>query len=443
MARTPIRVVIGAALGDEGKGREVDRLVSLASDFPLVVRHNSSAQAGHTVTVGNQRHVFSHFGSGTLRGASTLLCHKFVVNPIVFNQEWERLRTLGITPNVLVANDCVVSTPLDALLNQLTEVSRGEQRHGSCGLGFGETIRRTEHSAKHVLYTGSAEPTSMERVQSYRMYFERQLHDRGIMNFVASDDLEAAKQAVISNTFDWDRWANEYYLFRSRVSIIDELRIGEELQNRNDLIFEGAQGLELHQGHWTFPHVTRCRTGIEDVHELLLKHWIGRDLQPHYCTRSYRTRHGAGLLMDELTAEQMRDAGYDTTDLTNQPNKFQGSLRWAVMYPDEVWNEIRRDVSRVDGRPHVLAPHITMSCCDQAPPREVEYRAKRFKEFPIEGLALGWGPDSADTENTERRTTMGAPAPEEAIQPTQEEAPETETTETEATPEAAEEVAEA
>ena len=64
--------VIGANYGDEGKGLITDYLCRQVEN-PLVIRFNGGAQAGHTVTTPEGiRHIFSHFGSGTLAGASYL-----------------------------------------------------------------------------------------------------------------------------------------------------------------------------------------------------------------------------------------------------------------------------------------------------------------------------------------------------------------------------------
>ena len=61
-----IKIVIGANFGDEGKGLMTDYFSS--NPNTIVVCSNGGAQRGHTVfesTTGT-RHVFHHFGSGTL-----------------------------------------------------------------------------------------------------------------------------------------------------------------------------------------------------------------------------------------------------------------------------------------------------------------------------------------------------------------------------------------
>jgi adenylosuccinate synthase len=138
------RVVIGANFGDEGKGVLTDYFAAQAPATSLIVRFNGGAQAGHTVvTPEGQRHVFGHIGAGSLCGAATFLSHYFVCNSLLFLREYEALGRLGLTPTVWVDPRAPVTTPYDILINQLLENARGAARHGSCGVGFGETWERT------------------------------------------------------------------------------------------------------------------------------------------------------------------------------------------------------------------------------------------------------------------------------------------------------------
>ena len=123
-------VVIGSAFGDEGKGLATDVLASKRPGETFVVRFNGGAQAGHTVvTPEGQRHVFSHFGSGTLAGAATFLSKFFVVNPILYHREREQLKWLGVSANVFVDLRSMVTTPFDMFVNTALERHRRSARH--------------------------------------------------------------------------------------------------------------------------------------------------------------------------------------------------------------------------------------------------------------------------------------------------------------------------
>jgi adenylosuccinate synthase len=146
------RVVIGANFGDEGKGLVTDWLCSQGAG--VVVRFNGGANAGHTVvTPDGERHVFSHFGSGTLCEVPTFLSQFFVCNPIQFFEERQKLITLGFHPQVFAHPDCLVTTFADMMINQAKEDKRGGKRHGSCGVGFHETQVRSQ--VEHLKITMS------------------------------------------------------------------------------------------------------------------------------------------------------------------------------------------------------------------------------------------------------------------------------------------------
>src|SRR6266478_3501045 len=136
--------VVGSGFGDEGKGAAVDKLAS-ANPNSLVVRFNGGGQSGHTVTLKDgRRHIFSHFGSGALAGASTHLSEHFVVNPHIFVAEHAELTAFMGNLNLTVDPKALVTTPLDVAINRALETKRGAGRHGSVGIGFGETIERSE-----------------------------------------------------------------------------------------------------------------------------------------------------------------------------------------------------------------------------------------------------------------------------------------------------------
>lgn len=144
------KVVIGSGYGDEGKGVFTDFLSSQSNES-LVIRFNGGAQAGHTVmTPDGKRHVFGHFGANSfLPNSKTALSKHFVVNPLLFAKEKNILNNMDVDPEVFIHKDCAVTTPYEMILNQWQEDNRGNNRHGSCGVGFGETIQRESLDLHH------------------------------------------------------------------------------------------------------------------------------------------------------------------------------------------------------------------------------------------------------------------------------------------------------
>lgn len=312
-------IVIGSAFGDEGKGLMTDYFAHKSSslDTPylrsvLGIRFNGGAQAGHTVVVDGKRHIFQHFSAGTFRGCDTLLTNNFIVNPIMFRSELETLKALGINPSVYIGRRTRITTIYDMLYNQYCERLKGENKHGSCGLGINATVTRyTKMSFSHLEHL--IPDKFFEHVGQY--YHECGFTIKEIQTIAPGFD-----PTHMSKLFEEDmRYLRSYSkLARENLTFFNEY---------HDIVLEGAQGLMLDEVYGEFPHVTRSRTGlfniipnIKDLHR--------NQVEIVYCTRAYATRHGAGPFWDDPeTVHQY----FDVKDPTNIPNDWQGSLRLGVL----------------------------------------------------------------------------------------------------------------
>ncbi|MCO6500060.1 MAG: adenylosuccinate synthetase [Vicingus serpentipes] len=296
-----VHVVIGAGFGDEGKGHTVNELVSLYKD-PLVVRFNGGPQAGHTVIHNGIRHVFSHFGSGTLQGAKTFWSKFCPVEPGAFIQEYNKLNSVGITPEIIVDPLCPIITPFDRYVNQ-----ERDNGNGTCGIGVGPCIART-------------------KTTPYKLYV-RDLRNKYVFNKKLDSILDY--YCSTSKPFlycDEERQLFEQYAFE----LHKRITVANKIPSRTKtLIFEGAQGLLLDQEIGFFPHVTRSYTGSQNARVLLAEWGINVYTCFHYVTRPYLTRHGNGPLPyeDEYFLYYLKDEVIQNE--TNILNKWQGKFRYA------------------------------------------------------------------------------------------------------------------
>jgi adenylosuccinate synthase len=349
--------VIGANFGDEGKGLATD---SLAADLmrrgfdPLVVRSNGGAQAGHTVETQGRRHVFHHVGSGAFTGARTHLSRFFVAHPMLLLRELEELRPLlPGGPEITIDPRAQVTTPWDVFLNQAREAARGAGRHGSCGVGFGETLKRA--AGGFGLTVGDlTRPDLRDRLNWVRDGWAlRRLEEPGVHEhpYVTGNMGLLWSDAVL------DRFLEDVRAFLGAVSTRPDAEIGSET-----LLFEGAQGLMLDQDLGVMPHLTPSNTGLRNMIVIAEEAGIG-EIRPLYMTRSYMTRHGAGPLLHE--ADRLPWA--DIIDPTNRPNPWQGHLRVAPLDLDETARFIRRDLEFAEGAEVMVSPAVGVSCLDQVP----------------------------------------------------------------------------
>lgn len=377
-------VVIGANWGDEGKGAAVD-ITAANIVNPLVVRFNGGAQAAHTVQVGDKRHVFSHFGSGTFVGAPTYLSKFFVANPTLFLKEQKELLKLGLSPEVGISPEALVTTPYDVLLNQWAEEYRGASRHGSCGVGFNETIERNLWGDTLVCADLGEEAVLRKKLRGVKNYAYARIGRLGIA--LAHDHERAGILASERLVEDWIKEAQEF------AQAVGVCSMPEAIWNRS-LIFEGAQGLLLDQESGdSFPHLTRSNTGLTNVGVLAKEAGIDH-LDVLYMTRPYWTRHGAGPLPGEVS--QLGFA--NVVDPTNKAGPWQGPLRVARLDPAKLARTITRDYT-VNAIPGIrISPCLGISCLDQlkhpAAAEECIHVLEEATKLPV--FLEGWGPDRSN-----------------------------------------------
>lgn len=356
--------VIGANFGDEGKGLMTDYF---SSNDTLVVRYNGGAQAGHTVvTPEGKRHVFSHFGSGSFAGAATFLSRHFIINPMLWKKELKILQELGVVPTLTYSNEAKLTLPYDMLINQEAEKSKGNGRHGSCGVGINETITRC--LAGHTTNVPVVDKTRSEIKEKFIRIRDTYCRDR-----IKQLGLNPDKKFF--ELFDSDNLLENY------LSVLDEFsathhivldRDAVEQSKANSVVFEGAQGLLLDEDHEFFPHVTRSKTGLKNVLELCKEMKIS-NLDAVYVTRAYMTRHGRGPFPTE-------DPNLSYKDTTNVHNEFQEGLRFGRLDVDLLARTIDNDLQQTYGHSVAVVPQLAITHVDQVPADvEIQYENQIVK----------------------------------------------------------------
>lgn len=345
--------VVGLGFGDEGKGATVDWL-SATREVALVVRYNGGAQAAHNVVGGGRptapprHHCFRQFGSGTLAGVPTWLGPQVLVEPIALAAEAEALEGLGVADpfSALAIHPAArVTTPIHVAANRAREDRRGRHRHGSCGLGIGETVwqdlahQRGARAGQLVenLSAPSDATTPALRVADCRDRATLVRRLDGLARFYAPLLHGSAHQHPSVTEL-----AVLYQEFAAAVRQADEAHLRAATQ-RGSVVFEGAQGALLDEWHGFHPHTTWSTTTAEPARRLLAA--VGAPPPVVLgVTRAYHTRHGAGPFPSEDAAlgDVLSEAHNDTGD-------YQG--RWRVGHLDLV--ALRHGATLV--RPDALA----------------------------------------------------------------------------------------
>ena len=306
---TKVYAVVGANYGDEGKGLAVDYLSREGRG--VVIKHNGGAQAGHTVDrADGKRFVFHQLGSGSFNHYPTFWAYTYQPDLLKIADEVEEFKAVsGFTPKIAADPGAKVVLLTDVYINQMKEINRGENKHGSCGMGIWEATVR--NNAGFAITIGDiADGTIFDLVGKLKLieevYLPKRMKELGINyhSVPALDYIEYVK-ALKENL-------NKY------VEVIESFTdcFGENLDK---IIYEGAQGLMLDAARKDlWPHTTSSRT---DLTNPLNISGIGID-EAVFVSRSYVTRHGAGPFKEH--------PGLEFEDLTNKPNPWQGSLRFGA-----------------------------------------------------------------------------------------------------------------
>lgn len=357
--------VIGANYGDEGKGRLVNYL---SDNKTSVIRYSGSAQAAHTVVDNGRRHVFKHFGSGTLRGASTFLSDGFLSHPIMYCEELAKLYPLATEDENMVDSLDVdemspVVLPTDMIINQARETMRSGDRHGSCGMGVRQCLERDHIGALRV------NVADLELMTENGKLID--LMRRHMEVWCTMNSMDVSTVVSLAGVRDYEgvlcrfeQTAREFY---QNVGIVEETRDGQSISDTLDWadrwIFEGSQGLALDPGCGPLPHLTPTHVGVGGLVGFASSYqsiWVP-ELELMYATRPYLTRHGAGPLPLE------GHWSIPVVDETNQRNDWQGSLRFAPLNFQDMYLRIREDLKWACLFPE--KPKLTFSlgvtCLDQ------------------------------------------------------------------------------
>lgn len=295
----PAFIVAGLGFGDEGKGSVVDWLVRTQA-ATAVLRYNGGPQAAHHVVLTDGRaHCFSQFGAGTLvPGVATYLSRFMVLDPLALEAEERALRRLGVTdawPRLTVDPRCIVVTPFHALLNQMQELARGAERHGSCGRGIAQARLDAERGSFPVVRMSDL--LALRRLRDHLRLLWRMKLD--VAEQLAEAHAErpgmAALIADLRRPERADLLAARYHgLARgARFALRAEARFS------GPIVLEGAQGALLDQEHGFWPHVTPSDTTFRWGEDLLRELGLSQVPMRVGVLRAYATRHGAGPLPSE------------------------------------------------------------------------------------------------------------------------------------------------
>jgi adenylosuccinate synthase len=290
--------VVDLGYGDAGKGATVDFLVR-ETGADLVVRFNGGAQAAHNVvTPDGRHHTFAQFGAASfVPNCRTHLGPRMVLDPGGLLVEAEHLARKGapVLHRLTVDPRALVITPFHLAVNRLRERLRGDDRHGSCGIGFGETVQDDMLGLDCVYardLVGDPRPT-LRRIQERKR--SELLEARELPEFEALEDPDLVEQTAEA----WAEWSPT---------------LSPELPANSGVIYEAAQGVLIDE-RWGFaPHTTWSNCTFENALAL------DPDCIKLGVIRAHSVRHGPGPFPTE-------DVDWPAPDRHNGFGPWQGRVR--------------------------------------------------------------------------------------------------------------------
>ncbi len=321
-------VVVDLGFGDAGKGTVTDALVRNRRAH-IVVRFNGSAQAGHNVvTADGRHHTFSQVGSGTfVPGVRTHLARQMVVHPTALLVEARHLADKGVSDTLdrlTISESALVITPFHQAANRLRELSRARQggRHGSCGVGLGETMADALTLGDDALRARDLADSQMLRRRLLRAQ-RRKRAELGKELVVLDDEPQAASERrVLEDPDVIGAWLEAIEPLLERRLVVPDDHLGRILKEPGAVVFEGAQGVLLDEWRGFHPYTTWSTCTFDNALELLREHGYQDPVSRIGVLRVYAVRHGPGpfpTAVQELAAA--------LSEPHNPPGPWQGAFR--------------------------------------------------------------------------------------------------------------------
>ena len=287
-------VVVGAQLGDEGKGKIVD---ILSKEYDVVARAAGGTNAGHTIEIENKQFILHLIPSGILQGKTCLIGNGCVVHLPSLLEEMKMLEEKGINleQKIFISEKAHILFDFHKQLDGLFEDRKGKKKIGTTkqGISPAYTSKVARNGIRIGVLTNDFDT------------FEKQLR----ILVQETEDLYQIKLDVEAKLI---LYASLRDVFKNKV--IDTAKYVSEIMNNNKkVLIEGAQGTMLDIDHGTYPYVTSSNTCVGGS-------CTGIGIPPKKLdsvvaiVKAYTTRVGEGPFPTELQGkdgEMLRQIGHE------------------------------------------------------------------------------------------------------------------------------------
>jgi adenylosuccinate synthase len=324
-----VSAIIGAQWGDEGKGKATD---IVSEHFDVIARACGGANAGHTIVVDGEKHIFHLLPSGCLHeGKPVVLGAGMVIHLPTLLEEINTLKEYGIDiiPRLTISNEAHIIfdyyKDLDAKLEELREQGIGTTKRG-IGPAYMEKAKRSgiRMESLNEDISGALQTAAKELNSTYGLSINSEME---------VSNLKEAQSVLGGCVTDTVTQLHGY------------LKAGKTI------LIEGAQGTLLDIDHGTYPFVTSSSTTSSGALQ-------GLGIPPNALTscigiaKAYCTRVGEGGFATEVEGEvgdRLRERGGEYGATTGRPRRcgwlhIDDLQKAAMLNGITHWNITKLDV---------------------------------------------------------------------------------------------------
>ncbi|NLL61970.1 MAG: adenylosuccinate synthase [Candidatus Atribacteria bacterium] len=306
-------VIVGTQWGDEGKGKVTDLF---SENYDIIARYQGGSNAGHTVVLDNDSFIFRLLPSGVLyEDKVCVIGNGVVLDPEVLFQEIENLQKHGIdvSKRLFVDYKTHIIFPYHKIIDEILEENKNSRKIGTTksgnGPAYADKFSRTGLRVCDLIHSESLAPKLDFLLEQKRDYLAK----------IYGIDLTAEQIKDIKDKYI-------HYGKKLKGFVMDvSLFLDEQIKNKKNIIFEGAQGAMLDVDHGTYPYVTSSNPIAGSV-------CIGCGVSPMHIdkvvgiAKAYATRVGEGPFPTELKdslGQKLREQGneYEYEPETGRPRR--------------------------------------------------------------------------------------------------------------------------
>ncbi|MBN2088640.1 adenylosuccinate synthase, partial [candidate division KSB1 bacterium] len=305
----PVKVVVGAQWGDEGKGKIVDLL---SEKVDIVARCQGGANAGHSIEVGSKKYILHLIPSGILHPHTKCYIGNGVVldlDVLIEEIQFLKSKKIPLDNRLFLSSQAHLVLPYHKLIDQYFENRAATTVIGTTKRGIGPAY--SDKVSRQNLRVGDL---------LYPEQFTKKFISR--LNEIKTQYPEASEIQSLDAVKEVEKFLSQAKKILPMVIDVS-LELNQAIKQNQSILIEGAQGTLLDIDLGTYPFVTSSNsisggacTGL-GIGPTKIDKVIG-------IIKAYTTRVGLGPFPTELVGEfgaALRELGKEFGATTGRPRR--------------------------------------------------------------------------------------------------------------------------